>query len=134
MPSRNGLELKDINENESKVKLCRIKNKTITKNGITQLNLHDGSNVLIDAKDAEEYSTNDTLVIELPKKKIKKCLKFKKGNNAVVVHGRRSGDFGKIEDIAGGTITRRSLTTLAGTQMPTDYVFVIGKKTPLIKV
>ena len=134
MPSRKGLALKEIDEGGSKLWLCRIKDKTIIRNGKAQLNLHDGSNILVDAKDAQKYKTNDTLVFELPKKKINDCLEFKKGNNAMVVHGRRSGDTGKIEDIAGGTITRRSLTTLAGTQMPTDYVFVIGKQNPVISV
>ena len=36
---------------------------------MTQLNLHDGRNIIVD--DAAKYSTNDSLIISLPSRKLR---------------------------------------------------------------
>jgi len=75
LPSHKGLILHPIGKEEASFKLCRIENKTVVKNGHIQLNLHDGSNVLVkvaDPKNPQEdvYSTFDTVKISLPDRQI----------------------------------------------------------------
>ena len=129
LPGKKGLYLKEINEDESGIKLLKIMNKSVYKNGNIQLNLHDGSNIRLDKN---KYSTNDTLIVKLPEREIQDTIEFKKGNLAMVVSGRHSGDISEINDVLKGTTTRRSLTTIGKLQTLTDYIFVIGKDKTLI--
>lgn len=131
MPAKNGRILKEISEKESKIKLCKIINKSIIKKGITQLSLHDGSSILTEK---EDYNTKDSLVLELPGRKINDDIKFVKGNTALVVKGRHSGKAEKIKDISKGTATRKSITSLGDIQTLTDYLFVIGRDKSLIQI
>lgn len=130
MPSKKGIILKEIDKKESKIKLCKIVNKNIIKKGITQLILHDGSSILSEKGD---YKTKDILVLELPSRKINDAIRFEKGNTALVVRGRHSGEIGKIKEISEGTTTRKSITTLEDLQTLTEYLFVIGREKPLIQ-
>ena len=131
LPGKKGLYLKEINEDESGIKLLKIMNKSVYKNGNIQLNLHDGSNIRLDKN---KYSTNDTLIVKLPEREIQDTIEFKKGNLAMVVSGRHSGDISEINDVLKGTTTRRSLTTIGKLQTLTDYIFVIGKDKPVISI
>jgi len=133
LPEKDKLVLKEIKKSESNIKLCRIMDKTILKNNITQLNLHDGSNIIIDKNDKNDYQTKDTVVLELPKRKIKDLIKFKKGNIALVMHGRHAGKTGRIDEILPGSKKHKSLTRIGELQTLTNYIFVIGEKKPLIK-
>ncbi len=131
LPGRKGLILKKIDGKESEIKLCKILDKRTLKKGAMQLNLHDGSNILVD-KGA--YKTNDTVILKLPERKIEETLKFDKGATVMVVKGRHSGKTGKIKEILKATISRKSLTTVDDLQTLTDYVFVIGADKPAITV
>ena len=128
---KKGLVLKEINEKESKFKLCKIINKSILKTGVTQLNLHDGGNIRIDS-DKDKYKTRDTLVIGLPDKEIIKSISFDVDNLVAITRGRHSGETGKIKEILKGTETHRSLTRIGDIQTLTDYVFVVGDKKSMI--
>ncbi|HEX54581.1 MAG: 30S ribosomal protein S4e [Candidatus Altiarchaeales archaeon] len=127
----NGLILKEIPKKEVSIKPCRIMNKTIIKNGAIQLNLHDGTNIVVDSN---EYKTKDTLILELPERRIKDWIKFENGNFALVVKGRHSGKSGIIKEISEASATKKSLTTIDGVQTLTEYVFVIGKEKPMITI
>jgi small subunit ribosomal protein S4e len=94
--TRRGLGLIKISKKESKLKICRINNKTIVKKGKLQLNLHDGRNILVD-KDV--YKTGDSVLIELPTQKILEHIKFEKGSLGLVTKGKNSGNFIKIKKI-----------------------------------
>lgn len=131
IPDKKGFSLKEIDVNGSRVKLYKIVDKTLVKKGITQLILHDGSSILSEKGD---YTTKDTLVIELPGRKINDTLKFEKGSTALVVRGRHSGKAGRIKDILKGTATRKSITVLEDLQTLTDYLFIIGREKPVIKI
>ena len=58
---RGKLTLVPIPEDKANWKLCRIDNKTTVKGGKTQLNLHDGRNILVEG---DGYKTGDVLKIE----------------------------------------------------------------------
>lgn len=91
-----GLVIEETGPAESDKKLCRIQDKKILKGGITQLNLHDGRNILTEKK---IYNTNDSILIEVPSQKIVKHFKFEKNSHAIVVSGKNKGVKGKVKEI-----------------------------------
>lgn len=124
LPSKKGLYPKEIDDKEAGTRLCKIVNKSIMPKGKIQLNLHDGTNILLDK---DKYKGKDTLMIDIKSGKIKDSIEFKDGNTALVVHGRHSGEVGRIDEILPGTMKRDSLTRLGELQTLTRYLFVIGK-------
>ncbi|PKP54296.1 MAG: 30S ribosomal protein S4e [Candidatus Altiarchaeales archaeon HGW-Altiarchaeales-3] len=138
MPGKKGvLIIKEIPADEAKIKLLKIINKSIIPGGLVQLNLHDGTNIVV-SKEGDEnpvaYNTKDTLLVDLKDKKIISVIEFNIGNTGLVIRGRHSGEIGKIEEILKGTISRKSLTTIGELQTLTDYVFMIGENESLISL
>jgi len=144
LPSAKGLVLQPIGEEESKFKLCRIENKKIVRNGHVQLNLHDGSNILVklaDPKNPQEdvYATLDTLKISLPERQILESTKMKEKDFGIITGGKNIGKYGKIVEIekAEGKKRRNALVTIEdekGNRYQTilDFVFAIGETQPFI--
>jgi small subunit ribosomal protein S4e len=145
LPSKKGLTLNPIEKKEeAQFKLCRIENKTTVKGGNIQLNLHDGRNVLIPVKDANNpeedvFQTLDTLKISLPNQEIAGHFKLSEGAPAIIIDGKNIGRFGKIVAIEKrtGQKRRKTLVTIEDSngnrfQTTMDYVFVIGDKQPHI--
>ncbi len=125
------LSLKKISDPE--VKLCKITDKTILKGGNTQLNLHDGSNII---SDEYSYHSSDSVILSLPERKVVKHLTYKPGSLALVIGGAHSGELATIEDIRktrGAMPNMTSLYSSYGFETIEDYVFVIGKGTPEIE-
>jgi len=120
-------------EDANALKLCRINNKTIVKEGAVQLNLHDGSNILA----TNEYNTIDTVILGSPDRKIIKHIPYKQGNLAMIVGGEHSGEIGKIKQIRkvrGSGTNMVAISNEKEFDTIEDYVFVIGESTPEIKV
>jgi small subunit ribosomal protein S4e len=138
LSNEKGLVLHPLKKNEAKFKLCRIENKTIVENGHVQLNLHDGTNKLIqvtDPYDAEEdvYHTLDVIKVTLPDREIAGQMKLVKNSAALIIGGQNRGVHGKIVDIeeTTGKKTRSLLATIeneVGKQFKTilAFVFVVG--------
>lgn len=113
---------KEISKKEAKHKLCKVKQKTPTKNGI-QITLHDGKNMLTD----KDVSKESTIQLDLEKNKIKKVLPMKKGAKAAVIGGKHAGKEGKIKEIKEGTVTRNPLVEFEeGFSTKKENIFVIG--------
>ncbi|MEE9323186.1 MAG: 30S ribosomal protein S4e [Candidatus Aenigmarchaeota archaeon] len=93
---KHGLLLEEMASSQADRKLCRIQDKRIIKGGITQINLHDGRNILTDKK---VYMPNDSLLIEVPTQKILKHFKFDKNSPAIVISGKNIGVTGKVKEI-----------------------------------
>jgi len=128
--NKNGiLELIQIDENESKIKPCKIKNKTSWK-GKIQLNLSDGRNIIVDKN---EYKTGDSLIVEVPKNNIKEHLGFTKGSTITVIGGKNSGSVGKVDRIEQNKVFYEDNN---GEMKETvkKYVYVIGKEKSEIKL
>jgi len=130
----------ELSHNEKPYKLCRIKNKKILKDGILQLNLHDGKNLLIKTKNSKEdiYKTGDSLLIELPSQKIKEHVGMNKGNLILIIGGQNQGQTAKIKEIV-RTRSREPNKVVCKSngkefEAIKDYVFVIGKTKPLIEI
>jgi small subunit ribosomal protein S4e len=145
LPSKKGLILHPINKDEAGFKLCRIENKAMVKNGHLQLNLHDGSNILVkvvDPKNPQDvYETLDTLKISLPERQILQHIKLKENDFAIITGGKNIGKHGKIVEIesAKGKKRRNTLAVIEdekGNRYQTilNFVFAIGEKQPLISL
>ena len=146
LPSHKGLILHPISKEETTFKLCRIENKTTVKNGHIQLNLHDGSNVLIkvaDLKNPQEdvYQTFDTVQLSLPDRQIIKHIKMKEKDFALITGGKNMGKYGRIIEIeeAKGKKRKDAIVTIEdekGNRYQTvlEFVFAIGEERPLISL
>lgn len=129
---KGGLTLVPVNSKDSEWKLSQIKNKTILKKGIIQLNLHDGQNINIKK---DEYKTGDVLKISLKDKKILDVFKFDKGSVSMITGGNHIGEIAEIKDFTIVPSSRPNLVSLKGkTDFSTlaNYVFPIGAKKPTI--
>ena len=125
------LSLRKISDPE--VKLCKITDKTIVKGGNTQLNLHDGSNIV---SDEYSYHSSDSVILTLPERKVVKHITYKPGSLALVIGGAHSGELATIEDIRKTRSVMPNMTSLHSSydfETIEDYVFVIGKGTPEIE-
>ncbi|MEM2971195.1 MAG: 30S ribosomal protein S4e [Candidatus Bathyarchaeia archaeon] len=146
LPLKKGLILHPISNDEANFKLCRIEDKTVTKKGHVQLNLHDGSNVLVkvaDPKSPQEdvYKTLDTLKISVPERQILEHIKIKENAFAIITGGKNIGKYGRIASIekAEGKKRRNALVVIEdgkGNRYQTilNFVFVIGEKQSLISL
>jgi small subunit ribosomal protein S4e len=140
--SHKGLFLSPISKEETSFKLVRIDDKTTVTGGV-QLNLHDGSNLLvkvIDPKNAQEdiYDAFDVLKLSLPSKEIVGCVKFKEGNLVVITGGKNIGVNGKIVEIEKTEAKKRKNALVIvedeqGNRYQTilDFVFSLGESQPL---
>lgn len=146
VPSRKGLILHPISKEESDFKLCRIENKKVVENGHIQLNLHDGSNILVkvvDPKKPQEdtYKALDTVKISLPERQILQQVKMKENDFAIITSGKNIGKHGKIIEIekTKGKKRTNALVTIEdkkGNRYQTilNFVFAIGEEQPLISM
>ncbi len=146
VPSSKGLILHSINTKESSFKLCRIENKKVVRNGHIQLNLHDGSNIVMkvaDPKNPQEdtYGTLDTVKIRLPEREIVEQIKMKEKGFAIITSGKNIGKHGKIIEIekTKGKKRRNTIVTIEdekGNRYQTilNFVFAIGEEHPLISM
>ncbi|MCD6478207.1 MAG: 30S ribosomal protein S4e [Candidatus Aenigmarchaeota archaeon] len=135
VPGEKRLNVVKIPENEKNIKLCRIENKTIVKGGKTQLNLNDGKNLLVEK---DSYKTGDSLVIEVPVLKINKHIKRDEGIICMIVKGKNKGRMGIIKKIKKTEGSQPNLVSVELSQrlidLPESYVFVVGEKSPVIKI
>jgi small subunit ribosomal protein S4e len=128
LDSKGRLDTQEIDEKESKFKLCRIEKKMTVKGKKTQLTLHDGRNQIVsDGK----YSVGDVLKMSLPDQKILEHYELKKGAMVYITGGSQAGFIGEAQKIRRGSITRSILVSFKreGNELvaPLNYVFVIGK-------
>lgn len=144
LPSYKGLTLQPIDKEEAKFKLCRIENKKVLNHGHVQLNLHDGSNIIVkiaDPKNPQEdvYETLDTLKLSLPDLQIIHRVEMKEQSFAVITGGKNVGKYGRIVEIekAVGKKHKNALATIENQekkryQTILDFVFALGEEQPLV--
>jgi small subunit ribosomal protein S4e len=114
-------------------KLARVENKTFLKGKKQQLNLSDGSNKLAEG----DFKAGDSLVLSIPDKNIEDHIRFEVGNLAMVVGGRHSGQTGKIKEIITVKSSQPNRVIISGDrefETIEDYVYMIGKDAPVIKL
>jgi small subunit ribosomal protein S4e len=119
---------------DSGIKLYRITDKTNVKGGATQLNLHDGSNII---SDEFSYRTSDSVLVSIPERKVLQHFVYKPGNLALITGGAHSGELATIKEIKKVRSSMPNMVSLQSTydfETVEDYVFVIGKNTPEIEL
>ena len=118
----------EIDEEESSIKPYKINNKKKIGKKI-QLNLSSGENIIIDKDD---YSTGDTVVLKIQKKKLINHIKFGIGCYVYLTGGKHIGKVGVIKDIKNKNVFVDIDKKLF--EIKKDNLFVIGKDKPIIKL
>ena len=128
--------LHPISKAESEYKLCRITGKTTVNKGVTQLNLHDGRNILL--KGGESYAVNDIVRLEVPGQEITDHIEFKPGIRVIITGGRSQGTKGILIGLGTEPGVKRTATvrTEANEDVRTlsKYVFGVGTDAPIISL
>lgn len=139
LPHKKGLILHPIEKDEAMFKLCRIENKIVVDHGHVQLNLHDGTNRIIQVADAKSldkdvYQTLNILKINIPDSEIVEQMKLEKNAAVLIIGGKNRAKNGKIVNIEEARGKKRRLLRVTvedvvGKHFQTilDFVFVIGK-------
>lgn len=136
------LKLIEIDK-DKEFKLCKIKNKTLLKKGTVQLNLHDGTNIIVPVSDPKApkedvYKVHDVVKVNVNTKEIVDHLKFEENMFAFVHAGINNGRSGNIIEIKKVFGPHASTLTLddKGNHFDTslDFVMVLGEKKPVIEM
>ncbi len=125
----------EVTEKDATWKFCQINGKTTVKGGKTQLNLHDGRNLLVKKDD---YKTGDVLRLELPSQKIMGHHKLAEGETVLVTGGRHAGEVAPIATLETTRSHKANLVHLKDGEVTfttvKPYAFPIGDKDALPKV
>lgn len=129
---KNGkIQFSPIKKTEAGWKLRKVEGKTSVRGGKTQINFHDGSNLIYNKK----CKVGDVFQIEIPSGKIKKIFEMKKGAHVYITGGTNVGSLTKIKS---GKVTRGTKVgeiVCDGFETVKPYVFVVGDtKKSLISV
>lgn len=120
--------LHEVDEAESKFKLCRVKRQELTKKGIPYIVTHDARTIRYHDPLAKVL---DTVKIDIESGKVVDVLKFEIGNLAMVTSGRNTGRVGVLvhRDRHPGSFDIVHLKDAAGHEFSTrlSNVFIIGK-------
>jgi len=119
------LRYNPISAKEASQKICRIDGKTTIKGGVTQLNLHDGRNILLD--DANKYNTRDSLVVDVDSQKIKSHLKFENGANCYLIGGSHIGSTANIKEYLVKRSSKDNEVIFDDFGTIEDHVFIVGE-------
>ena len=129
--------LHNIPQREVEFKLCRIVGKTTMNGGKTQLNLHDGRNLILE-NGSSAYSVHDILKIHLPDQEIIEKIEFKAGVRTIITGGRSQGQYGILMGL--GTEPGKKKTAMIRTSENEDvrtlseYVFAVGTESSIISL
>lgn len=137
LPAKGGrLKLHQIKGDEIGFKLCRIIGKTILRNNVTQLRLHDGRTLVVPA--GSSYKVNDVLKIKVPSQEIMEHISFKDQLPIIITGGRSQGETGIIIGFGDEPGWKKTATvrTPSGEDIRTltKYVFPIGTTESLISL
>ena len=123
------LRLLPIDDKQASWKLVQINGKTTIAGGRTQLNLHDGRNLLVKKDD---YATGGVLRLEVPSQKILGHFPLDAGALVLITDGRHAGEVAPVKSIEVTESHKPNLVHLAGkeAQFTTikPYAFPIGEK------
>ncbi|WP_137284892.1 30S ribosomal protein S4e [Halorussus salinisoli] len=91
------LALTEIDGDAAGSKLGKIEDKTKVAGDRTQLNLHDGQNLLLE--DASEYDAGDSIVISNDDSEVVAHFPYEEGSLVTAVRGAHAGEIGEITEI-----------------------------------
>ena len=85
-------QLKEISKKESEEKIVKILGKKIIANKKIQMNLEDGSNLMM----KEKFNVGDSIILNTKTGKVTKVLPMKKGAKIEIVLGKHAGKKGEL--------------------------------------
>jgi small subunit ribosomal protein S4e len=130
--TRGRMHLGSVDASEANWKLCRVERKTTVQGGRTQLNLHDGRNLIL-AKDA--HKTGTTLKLAIPDQKVLSYFDLAQGCTALITGGKHVGELAHVLVVQKTRNPRANVVTFKeGFSTDIDKVFVVGKEAPEVKV
>jgi small subunit ribosomal protein S4e len=134
LDTKGRLTLHPISAEDASYKLAKIVNKSTIKGGKTQLNLHDGRNVLVDE---DVYSGQDVVCITLPEQEIKDNFKLEDDAVVLVTGGKHTGELGKVKEFIVDESSKPNTVIIEKANNDSfltlkEYAFVIGKDEPAI--
>ena len=112
---------------ESKIKICKIINKTVVKSGKIQYNFYGGGNLLAE----NSYNVGDTIVFRIPENTVEQHLPMNENTNILVFRGKNKGIVAKVKKIEGKRMWVEH--EKKEFEVPKDFVLAIGEK-PVISV
>jgi len=122
------LGLTPIDADAAGSKLNKVTDKTTVSGGRTQLNFHDGSNLIVDD---DEYAGNDSVVVDNETNEVVAHFEYGEGALVTAVAGQHAGDIGEISDIdvqpGSADNTVRVETDDGEFETVEDYVVVIDE-------
>ena len=133
LDNKKRLTLSPIDDGE--FKLSKIVNKTTIKGGKTQLNLHDGRNILVD----DEYKVGDVLKINVPSQEIVESYPFAEESTVLVTGGKHTGEIGTVKEIIINDSSKPNTVIIENASKDQfltlkDYDFVVGNDEPVISL
>ena len=116
--------------------LSKIVNKTTIKGGKTQLNLHDGKNVIIDE---DAYSVGDVICLKVPEQEIVEAYPLQEGATVLVTGGKHTGELGTVSEIIENKSSNPNTIIIENSAKDEfltlkDYAFVVGSDAPAISL
>jgi small subunit ribosomal protein S4e len=127
------LRYRTISAKEAAWKICRIEGKTTIKGGQTQLNLHDGRNLIVD--DPSQYNTGDSLKLGLPEQTIVDHIRFGEGTRCYLIGGGHVGETAAVKEYIVKRSSMPNEVQFESFGTVTRNVFAIGDaKMPLTEV
>ena len=91
------LALTPIDEGDADGRLGKIVRKQQVPGGDTQITLHDGSNLVVEAD--SDYSTGDSVVVDLNDNSVVAHFPYEEGALVTAIDGRHAGEIGTVEEI-----------------------------------
>ncbi len=88
-----------LEETKDKTRIAKIIGKKVLNKSVTQLNLHDGTNIIF----KEDAKVGDSLELDF-ENKIKKVISFGKGKKVFVKSGRNMGNMGIVSSVEGNNV------------------------------
>jgi small subunit ribosomal protein S4e len=132
LDGRGKLTLLPIESGEAGWKLCRVRGKSTVRGGKFHVQLHDGRTVLLPKS---EYATGTTLKLALPEQKVLNALPLAEGNIALLTGGKHAGELAHVARVERTRNPRANVVHFQeGFSTVIDYVFIVGAKTPDIRV
>lgn len=130
---RGNLSLVPISASDAEWKLRRIEKKTTMKENKTQINFHDGTNMIAEK---DSYQVGDVLKMKLEDHKVTDVFSRKKGTISFIIGGSHIGEMATLDKISVIKSSKPNVAKMTGDQpfMTLEkYVFPIGKTKPVIK-
>lgn len=129
---RGKLSIVPISSADAKWKLRRIEKKSTLKGNKTQLNLHDGTNMI---GKKESYNVGDVLKMKLENHTVEDVYSREKGTISFIIGGSHIGEMATLGEIEVIHSSKPNVAKMTGdNQFMTleRYVFPIGKTKPVI--